>query len=64
MTSYVSVWELNHDLVKNPDQMYEQVLMLETRGSIDPGRTAIIDKRGRKSPGRPNRSSPPFGILD
>jgi uncharacterized protein YfaS (alpha-2-macroglobulin family) len=35
MTSYVSVRELSHELIKNEEQQYDQVLILETQGTID-----------------------------
>ncbi len=34
-TSYVQVLGLTHELIKTPDQKYDQVFILETRGEID-----------------------------
>ncbi len=35
MTTYVRVLDLTHELIKNPEQMYEQVFILSTKGTID-----------------------------
>jgi uncharacterized protein YfaS (alpha-2-macroglobulin family) len=35
MTSYVYVQDLGHDLIKNADQKYDQVFIIDTRGTVD-----------------------------
>ncbi|MDR2922005.1 MAG: hypothetical protein LBU85_01535, partial [Treponema sp.] len=35
MTSFVRVNDMSHELVKNDKQIYDQVLVMETRGTID-----------------------------
>jgi uncharacterized protein YfaS (alpha-2-macroglobulin family) len=40
MTGYVYVDGMNHVLVKNDQQIYDQILVMETRGTIDPAELA------------------------
>jgi uncharacterized protein YfaS (alpha-2-macroglobulin family) len=40
MTSFVRVRDLNHELVKNDRQIYDQVLIMNTQGTIDPDELA------------------------
>ncbi len=35
MISYVQVLDIDHELIKNPDQIYEQIFILSTKGTID-----------------------------
>jgi hypothetical protein len=40
MTSYVRVDNITHELVKNDKQIYDRVLVMETRGTVDAGELA------------------------
>ncbi|MDR0442273.1 MAG: alpha-2-macroglobulin family protein [Treponema sp.] len=40
MTSYARVWDMSHVLVKNDNQIYDQVLIMNTQGSIAPDELA------------------------
>jgi uncharacterized protein YfaS (alpha-2-macroglobulin family) len=40
MTSYVRVDDMNYVLVKNDQQIYDQVLVMETQGTVDPAELA------------------------